>query len=122
MKIKVHFLMTYPRGGNKCISINIRDATSGELLLDAEISPEAWLDIMSSTHAEINGDTSSNLDRVGKKHSCESFAFPIQDGDGKYPSRLKAEIAKLLNAGWHEVDAPRRNNQSQWVLVARKWS
>jgi hypothetical protein len=99
MKLKGAITILVSRDG---ISIEIEDRNANTTFLKVEMTPEEFTAAIGrqaycDCTLEVRG-----LDRVGKKHECNTFEFTYDDKNGKRPSDKElGEIAQSqLSDGW----------------------
>jgi len=103
-------------------SLNIIDRTSGQILVEVEMSAAEYLSFMSGTGTNVSGATlPARPDRIGLRRQNTGTEVPYVSGESpaEAQARLDAVVGQYRLDGWDtEV---RRTNRSGIRVIARRY-
>lgn len=104
----------------------ISDDTSTEVVAKFELDPAQLFSLLKGGHAEVDGEMSSHLDRLGKTMLVESVDVPREFTDRiQFRDRdAKLDAGKVWVEGNHpgwDTYSPRHTNTGTVRVILRKW-
>lgn len=114
--------MSFPtQSGPNIGHLNITDRTSGQTLVDVNLSAAEFLSMMSGTGTRVSGARlPARPDRIGMRAQNTSTSIPLTYGADKIEraAQITAVVAQYESEGW--IATSRRTNSGD-VVVARRW-
>ena len=119
LEVRLGFPHSNQPGFEPSAHLEITDVLSRSHICDIELSPTQLMSLLGGSGAYVTASVSRRLDRVGKKHQNGSKIL------GKTYEMSQDEANAAAGAwaqaeGWESVEV-RRNNESQWTVVGRRW-
>lgn len=116
-EVLVHLTHLRSHDGNH-VSLVIRDQRSGETVIDINLTPAEFTDILSSTATRISGAfITPNPQHLGKR--MQNTSVDIRTFGGDLETRTETARADYLATGWERVRVDRTNFGRR--VVAYRW-
>lgn len=130
LAVRISFARVFGRGpdqGKLRPSLEITDGTSGRVL-EIELTGEEIAELIAGSEVQAAADRVSgfkSLRDFGKYHKMTTVHVATEKGDYKtddpYTLPHVSKAVDEIEAMGYVCDKPRRNNESKWVIIGRRY-
>lgn len=116
----VQISLTYPKGGGGTrATLRVEDVPSGETLVDVDLDPEQYINIMSSGVTIVTGaHVTTRPERIGRR--MQNTSAEVRLGTGvDLDAEAERKRATFLAEGWEAVRIDKTNFGRR--VVAYRW-